>query len=111
MQATGRLEVDVQQCFGQICEESFVIDDGPKKGFIASMEPWYQCAYPYNQLVESNLCEIVLDNSVHLEGILIGDLVAYQNSNTVEMTEAFARYYRLLVYVFNNGIVTLLKNV
>lgn len=60
--------------------DKLLIDDGPKKGFIASMGPWYQCAYPYSQLIKSNLCEIVLDSSVHPEGILIGDLEAYHSS-------------------------------
>lgn len=89
--------------------DKLLIDDGPKKGFIASMGPWYQCAYPYSQLIESNLCEIVLDSSVHPEGILIGDLEVYHNSKLVESTEAFARYYKLPVYAFVNGDVKLFQ--
>lgn len=72
------------------------------------MGSFYQCAYPYSKLVESNLCEIVLDSSVHPKGILIGDLSTY-TGNLEESTEAFARYYRLPVYDFINGTVTLLK--
>lgn len=89
--------------------DKLLIDDGSKKGFIASMGSWYQCAYPYSQLVKSNLCEIVLDSSVHPEGILIGDLDVYRGSSAVEETEAFARYYKLPVYAFINGAVTLLE--
>ncbi|MDE6615432.1 MAG: hypothetical protein K2K35_02615 [Lachnospiraceae bacterium] len=91
--------------------DKLLIDDGPKKGFIASMGPWYQCAYPYSQLIKSNLCEIVLDSSVRPEGILIGDLNMYRGSSAVEETEAFARYYKLSVYVFVNGNVVLLNSV
>ena len=89
--------------------DKLLIDDGPKKGFIASMGPWYQCAYPYSQLIGCNLCEIVLDSSVRPEGVLIGNLEVYHNSKLAESTEAFARYYQLPVYAFINGNVTLLK--
>lgn len=92
--------------------EKLLLDDLVEDAWFSVLYPDYQCAYTWKQLTAgTDICEIVLKNSIRPKAILIGDLTWYKQNKKVQFeTEVFATYYGLPILALSGGKISKLQN-
>ena len=83
--------------------EKLLFRDGSSSETIGTLQVHYRCAYPMEDLVRNEFCEILLRSEVPPVGILVMDENWLKNSGHCRQIVNFAEYYRLPVYLYRNG--------
>lgn len=83
--------------------EKLLFRDGSSSETIGTLQVHYRCAYPMEDLVSDEFCEILLRSEVPPIGILVMDENWLKNSVHCRQLGIFAEYYSLPVYLYRNG--------
>lgn len=83
--------------------EKLMFRDGSSSETIGTLQVHYRCAYPMEELIHDEFCEILLRSEVPPIGILVMDENWLKNSEHCRQIVNFAGYYSLPVYLYRNG--------